>query len=181
MATILLIHGFVSTSKSYFLPSLSARYGKEHTVIAPDFPVPDQPDMDGWCAHLATVGATDVDLVIAHSLGAPFALSAIGRDKLTTKGLVMISGSPGPKEHPAMRAFLRYPLDLAAVRERVGHMLVAQSYDDPWVFPEYGAALIKHLKCPGVFFADQGHFEKDALPEILLAAIDRTLLAVQPS
>lgn len=172
--SILLLHGFVSTSDSYFLPSLKKRYAL-HRVFAPDLPDPAHPDLDAWTAAIEALPVRELDLIVAHSLGGTFAWSLLSRKVISCKTLVTLGSSPGPKEHADLQGFLRYPLNFAAVREQVRTSLLVHSLDDPWVFPEYALVAMRHTKGRTLFYTDQGHFEQEELPEEVLTLLDRSL------
>ncbi len=174
---ILLLHGFASTGESYFLPSLRERYKAEHTVHAPSFPSPNEPHIDAWTSVYESLPTKSFKAVIAHSLGGSFALSLLSRGLLDCESLMMIGSSPGPKEHAGMNTFLKYPVDFDTIRTRAGEIVTVQSLDDPWTFPEYGLVMIRHTRSYGMVFADQGHFEKDHLPESVLSTLDRMVIS----
>lgn len=181
MADVLLLHGFKCTSQSYFLPFLRQHCSAmEHSVHAPDLPDPQAPDVDRWTATIEALPAKAFDLVVAHSLGGCFALSLLSRRLITAKSLMLISTSPGPKELPVMQSMLKYPLDLEVIASRTPRVVIVQSLDDPWNFPEYGIVTLRHMKGLAMFFADKGHFETPGLPGDVVAMIDR-MLAGQPA
>jgi predicted alpha/beta hydrolase family esterase len=176
MAYLLLLHGFASSSRSYFLPWLKSRYETEgHTVSAPDFPEPHAPHVDQWTQAYEQLHQTEFNAVVAHSLGGTFALSLLSRKLLACDLLIMIGSSPGPKDNPHMNTFLKYPLDFDAARSNAKEIVTVQSFDDPWTLPEYGIVNVKQSKGYGLFYADKGHFETETLPEEVTAAIDAVM------
>lgn len=175
MASMLLLHGFKSSADSYFFPSLRRKYEKNHTVAAPNFPLPDEPEIDKWTDAFTQTCTKDYDLVVAHSLGGAFACSLITRGLLTCKTLILIASSPGPKDDIHMNTFLKYPLSFPEVRKNAKHIFVVQSLDDPWTIPEYGLITLKHTEGTGIFYANKGHLEDPELPEEVVQCIDRAL------
>ncbi|TSC79198.1 MAG: Uncharacterized protein G01um101425_698 [Candidatus Peregrinibacteria bacterium Gr01-1014_25] len=181
MADVLLLHGFKCTSQSYFLPFIRQHCAAAGvTVHAPDLPDPTSPDVDRWTAAVEALPVKTFDLVVAHSLGGCFALSLFSRQRITARSLMLISTSPGPKELPVMQSMLKYPLDLEVVAARMPRIVIVQSLDDPWIFPEYGIVTLRHMKGLAMFYADKGHFETPDLPGDVVAMIDR-LIAGQPA
>lgn len=120
------------------------------------------------------------DLVVAHSLGGAFAFSLLTRGLLSCRTLVAIGSSPGPKDHPGMNTFLKYPIDFPLVRKRAERIIVVQSFDDPWTHPEYGIILLKHTNGTGLFYADKGHFDSADLPQDLLCIVDTAMSGELP-
>lgn len=100
-------------------------------------------------------------------------LGLLSRGHLTADHLLLISVSPGPKEKPEMNNFLKYPLEFTRINAAAKNIVVAQSLDDPWTYPEYANVLVKDTKGTGMLYADRGHFESEALPDDILSVIDR--------
>lgn len=175
--SILLLHGFTCSSKSFFFPSLKKRYGKKYTVFVPDLPSPMHPDIDEWTEVIAHLPEKSFSIIIAHSLGGTFALSLLSRGIIHCNFLVMIGSSPGPKLHPLLHTFLKYPIDFPSIMSGVQKIVTIQSLDDPWTFPEYGILNIRYTKGKGygMIYADKGHFETEDLPEEVLRTIDALL------
>lgn len=172
----LLLHGFHSTSASYFLPhTFAALEVKGYEVIAKSLPSPDEPSLQCWTdALLPELIAVDhaVDLVVAHSLGGCFALQLLSQKLLRTQCLVLIGASFGPKNSDPLNSFVIPPFDLERIKVQAPRIYSVFSYDDPWTLPEYGALLIKQLRATGLVYSDQGHFEVDELPCDLLKLIE---------
>ncbi len=176
--SLLLLHGYNSSSKSYFFPFLQERYKNSCDVFLPDLPGPTTPDVDVWTKAVLDCKQTHFTTVIAHSLGGALALSLLSRGLITADHLLLLCTSPAPKEMRVMNTVLKYPLEYEDIKKAVPDVLIAHSFDDPWTHPEYGMILIKELKARGIFFADKGHFETKDLPDDLLSYTDRWLQGI---
>lgn len=172
---VLLLHGFNSSSKSYFFPALFQRYKDEHEIYVVDCPNPASPDIDVWTETVLDLKQKNFDLIVAHSLGGTLALSMLTRELITCRTLMTIGSSHGPKHDISMNSFLKYLISFETIRKLGTDIIVVHSFDDPWTHPEYGILLVKQSRGHGIFYADKGHFEMNILPKEVLQALDTAL------
>lgn len=169
----LLLHGFMSDKDSFFLPNTKEyleSLGFE--VFLDSYPNPNNPSFTEWVQTFKNINQSEFDLVIAHSLGGTFALNLITQGIMTTQKLVMLGSSMGPKKNSDMNSFLIPALNLVKIMEQTPEIFVLQSYDDPWTLPVYGQVSIQSLNAVGLYYADQGHFEREHLPKHIWQLLD---------
>lgn len=166
----LLLHGFMSSSESYFLPDLKVKLeASGATVLSPSCPNPETPELTDWidCAKAALGDRTEIEMIVAHSLGGSLALQLLSAGAIRANRVLIIGSSFGPEENPAMDSFTTKPLNFRKIKENAGKIYSAFSFDDPWTAPEYGNLNVKQLGAIGIVYGDQGHFELEQLPEEL--------------
>ena len=170
--TALLLHGFTSTSNSYFLPK-TREYLEDNgfEVCAPDLPNPDAPSLESWIAAVEPMLASvnhEFDTVVCHSLGGSLAFQLLSRHLLKAKKLFVIGSSYGPCANRDMNTFSSPAIDFNLVKEYTGSIYAVFSLDDPWTPSEYGLLTIKELGAIGLVFSNMGHFEVNELPKVVL-------------
>ena len=164
----MLLHGFLSSNQSYFLPKLHSDLKMlGHTVLSPSLSNPSQPILENWIMEIMDLveGQTKLDCIVAHSLGGLLALQLLSQNKIETKKLILISSSFGPKSLSVMNNFLSPPIDIDTIKNRAKKIYTVFSFDDPWTESEYGILQVKQLQSIGITYPNQGHFENDDLPE----------------
>ena len=167
----LLLHGFASTAQSYFLPSLATTLKESgYQVFCPSLPNSSEPECDRWIkqTHDLLGQETNIDLIVAHSLGGCLAMQLLSQQLITVNKLFMIASSFGPKSVGAMNTFLTPHFDLKAIQEQTKQIWAISSYDDPWTDHEYSALFVKQLNAIGIFMNGWGHFEVDELPDPIM-------------
>lgn len=170
----LLLHGFMSTADSYFLPDLTTKLlANGLHIFAPSCPNPEAPQLSEWISCVTkTLGKQrHLEMIIAHSLGGLLALQLLSQNMIQADRLFMIGASFGPKENMAMNTFLNPPLNIEQIKRNTQKIYTAFSFDDPWTAPEYGILKVKQLDAVGIVYNTQGHFECSQLPQELYRLI----------
>ena len=173
---VLLLHGYFGTQDSYFLPFLRKRFSQEgHDVFCPSLPESDKPNLSAWInATRAWCSLGPVDLAVCHSLGGTLAMSLVTQDLIDLKALFVIGSSFGPKDEAELNTFLVPSIDLTKIR-KIPRLFAVSSFDDPWTHHEYSTLFVKQCGAVGLFYAKQGHFESETLPEEVLTMISLCL------
>lgn len=158
-------------SNTYFFPSLKKELLSFGEIVAPSFPNPEQPCFDEWRDYFVqNVIDQNFDLTVCHSLGGTFAMNLISQGVLSTRCLVTISSSHGPKSIDCLNTFLSPKIDLEKLKELEKYFVI-QSFDDPYTHPEFGTLLVKQANAIGLFYNNLGHFEVSELPQDVMSIL----------
>jgi predicted alpha/beta hydrolase family esterase len=163
----LFIHGFHSTSKSYFFPSTEKTLtDRGYCVFNSDLPNPDQPFLDQWVKSTeeSILGVKYFDVILAHSLGGMLALQLLSKCIIEAKRAILIGSSFGPKNNKYMDTFVSTPIIFENIIKNTEKIYSVFSLDDPWTASEYGLLAVKQLGSIGIVYHDMGHFEIEVLP-----------------
>lgn len=116
----LLLHGFHSSSESYFFPNLKEVLREEgYEIIAPDMPNPTVPIIQEWisCITESLKSKNHINLVIAHSLGGTLALNLLSQELMSVDNLFLIGSSFGPEREVYLNNFRSGILDLDTINK----------------------------------------------------------------
>ena len=163
----LFIHGFHSTSKSYFFPRTEKTLtDRGYCVFNFDLPNPHQPSLYEWlrCTEENIQGVKYFDVILAHSLGGMLALQLLSQGIIEAKRAILIGSSFGPKNNEYMDTFVSTPIVFENIIKNTEKMYSVFSLDDPWTASEYGLLAVKQLGSIGIVYHDMGHFEFEVLP-----------------
>lgn len=171
MKKILLIHWFWCNQDSYFFPFLKKELENYWKVFCPNFPDSENPSLQNREKHLLKIWEKNFDLVLSHSLWWLFWLNLISRWILKTKNLVNIWSPFWIRKKESINTFLENFTSTDSIIKNAEKIIIAHSFDDPWVDSEYWILLVKNLKAKWYFYSDKWHFETKSLPENLMREI----------
>jgi predicted alpha/beta hydrolase family esterase len=168
---IILVHGYKSSPKTNFWPSLEAALRqKGFDVVVPELPNPEEPDRDLWTTALieACGKLSDQDIIVGHSLGGAAALRFLeAAEARTTPHACLLISTPWMIKDDRFRGFFLTELDHDVLMWRASKFTVIHAKDDS-VIP-----LAHAEKYADVFHAKLitpetgGHFQGEDYPLIL--------------
>jgi predicted alpha/beta hydrolase family esterase len=135
----------------------------------------DKPNLSSWVdATQEWCSRGSVDLAVCHSLGGTLAMSLVTQDLIDLKALFVIGSSFGPKDQAELNTFLVPAIDPTKIR-KIKRLFAVSSFDDPWTHHEYSSLFVKQCGAVGLFYANEGHFERETLPDEVMAMISFSL------
>ncbi|MBI2137539.1 serine hydrolase family protein [Candidatus Woesearchaeota archaeon] len=172
MATVIIVHGLGGNSRENWFPWLKRELEKlGHSVIVPDFPDSENPELDKWLAILGRFEIGSGDILIGHSLGCPFILNVLERFEGRVKavflvagfvGLLGISDIDGRVRNIAVRDF-----DWEKIRSSCKKFYAISSDDDPYVPITKARQLALNLASEVIVMKGKAHFNDKIFPELL--------------
>ncbi len=175
----LLLHGTGGGPEECWYPWLSEILESQgHKVIAPQFPTPDGQTLGNWLEIIEEENYWkhfDKNLVIiARSIGVPFALRLIERSPAKINVAFLVAGFYTdiglPQFKPLVDSFIDHSFDWAKIRFNCTNFFVYNSDNDPIVPMEKGKQLAEKLNIDLKVVHGQEHiwFQQflDILPDI---------------
>lgn len=180
MRTALFIHGTNGTSSNHWFPWLKKELeSRGYTVIAPDFPIGPDQNFESWYSTFKSVASKlDRDsIIVAHSMGVPFALKIIERSLLPYEACFFVGGFFEPynddEDAKVTASFVSEPFDFAQIRKNCKRFFIYASEDDDVVHVKLSENLADNLNEDPILFDDAGHFtEEDGYTEFEDLLID---------
>lgn len=174
---IFVIHGYTADSRQHWFPWLTAELSSDTTdVTVLDLPDSSAPEPNRWVGAVRdAVGHVDEETVlVGHSLGCITILRYLESldSEWSLGSLVLVSGFAEPLPNlPALDGFVVDPIDLSALRGRIGSIAVVASDNDSIVSPAATQRLaaglhstVSTIEGAGHFLGREGHL---TLPAIL--------------
>ena len=92
--TIYLFHGTGGTPDNFWFPDIKQHCAEKNlTICAPQFPNPDNADLNEWYDFFNTsYSLQDEDVIIAHSAGVPFTLKLLENSNQRIKKAILVAG-----------------------------------------------------------------------------------------
>ncbi|MBI4130739.1 serine hydrolase family protein [Candidatus Roizmanbacteria bacterium] len=174
MKQAFIIHGWGANSESNWFPWLKRELEKnEWKVTVPNMPNTENPKMEEWIKYFEAVVARRgqrlkagqgpaTTILIGHSLGAPFILRYLEKNKASR--VYLVAGFHKPLGFPATENFVNKPFDWEVIKSHCKKFIVINSDNDPYIPREIGKELAKklgvqeiiehggsHLNAPGGF------------------------------
>lgn len=166
MATIFIFHGIGGTPQEHWFPWLKRELEQgNHTVIVPQFPHTDAPQLTEWLAHFTQYEPLPKDSVfVGHSLGGMFALRLLENLEASISATVLVASvtdpSDGAEYQPLMTSFTTQPLDWKKIRANAGSVSVLHADNDPYIPLEHAEKLASNLKANFTVIPDGGHLNQ---------------------
>ena len=164
-----IFHGAYGHPEENWFGWLSQKLQKERwEVFTPRFPTPQNQTLDTWFEAFRPFdhNMRSDARIIAHSLGATFALRLLEKIDFKIDSAFLVAGFTEPlgirKFDPLNVTFLEKPFDWAKIRKNCGKFYVYGSDDDPIVKFELVEKLAKNLGTKMVFIPGAGHFNSAA-------------------
>jgi len=168
MATIFIFHGVNGHPEENWFPWLKSELEKQgQSVIVPQFPHADYPQLDEWLAYFEQWQAlvNNDAIFIGHSLGAAFAMRLLERCKLPVRATFLVAAVWSVMDNqfdPLMTSFTSQPYDWEKIRKNTGEVRVIHSDNDPYIALEKAEALAQNLGVPATLVKNGGHFNETA-------------------
>lgn len=177
---IYLIHGWGGSPQSDWLPWAKQELEKQgYTVVAPEMPETDAPEIAAWVNHLArTIGTLEPGtILIGHSIGCQ-AIMRYLEQVPEEKGVKIIFVAPWltlsglDEEEEAIAApWFETPINFTKVRQAASEIIALFSDNDPCVPLENVRFFEDKLAARTTVFEKRGHFDDSSgakeLPELL--------------
>jgi hypothetical protein len=164
-----LIHGAYGSPEDNWFPWLKRELEfSGHEVIVPKFPTPDGQNMSNWMQvfepYLKKV--TKDSVIVAHSVGVPFALHILERTGVKVRACFFVAGFTGVLNDNRFdlinRSISCKDFNWNFLRGCSTAFYIYNSKDDPYVPFEKGNELAYNLNVPIIVFRGAGHFNSEA-------------------
>ncbi len=163
MTTIYIIHGLQASSKSNWIPWLKQELEKlNHTVITPDFPNSNQPQLQEWLNFFTQYPVDEKSIVIGHSLGTAFLLRFLEDHK--AKAAFFVAGVPGPLQHDAdaiISTFSHYPFNWKKIKQNCKYRFVIHSDNDPYIPLKQAQGLSQNIDSELILIKGAKHLNRN--------------------
>ena len=160
-----IIHGISGHSQENWFPWLKKKLEElGHLVIIPNFPNPDNPKLGEWLDYFNQYQEQldENSILVGHSLGAPFLLSILEKQKV--KAAFFVAGFcslPENEFKDKMSDFIKN-YDWEKIRQNCDYSFVFHSDNDPYVSIEKGKELVRNLNGDLTVVSGAGHFNSSA-------------------
>jgi len=166
MPTIFIFHGVGGSPQENWFPWLASELTKlEQEVIVPQFPTPEGQTLRKWLKTLENHRdkLTNEAILVGHSLGVPFALNMIERQKVSAAFLVAgFTGLAGNVFDEGMKTFAQRDFDWKRIRENCKRFFVFHSDNDAYVSLQKGEELARNLGVEVILVPGGGHLNEGA-------------------
>jgi len=161
MTTVFVIHGISGSSQENWFPWLKERlesFGVK--VIVLNFPDADNPKLGEWLDYFKQY-ASELDedsIVIGHSLGVPFLLSVLEKQKV--KAAFFVAGFcslPDNGFKDKMKTFVK-PFNWQKIKDNSEDFFVYHSDNDPYLPLSLGRELAEKVGSKVILVKGAGHF-----------------------
>jgi len=185
MANVILIHGSYSNPESNWFSWIKSKLealGQE--VFVPKFPTPENQSFDSWMSAFAEFKQhiNEETIIVAHSLGSPFALSVLEELGVKIKATFLVAGftgSIGKSELDEMnKTIAARDFDFDKIKANCKKFVLYVSDNDPYIPFENQKHLasnlgieLKIIKGAGHFVEDSGYKEFEMLLEDIKSTI----------
>jgi leucyl-tRNA synthetase len=175
-------HAYKDNSNSVFWPWLKKEIesagGK--VVFTPDFPKPDEPNIEEWAEFaLKKYNFNEKTVIVTHSLGGVLALKLLPKLKTKIRKLILIA-TPSMmklldgKKRPALEKCCDWNFDFEAVKEKAKEIVVLADEKDHLVRIEQGKITADKLSAKFVInVGEVPHFNSSAEPAVLNACLNK--------
>ncbi len=170
MAKVVIIHGNGGcTADDFWYPWLKVELQKMgHSVTVPTMPDNVHAKSSIWLPYMRDVLTCDQDtLIIGHSSGAVAALRYAEQHKLLGTLLVSACYTDLGYESERLAGYYDKPWQWQKIKENQQWILQLSSSDDPFIPIEQARCIQRNLGTDYWECEDQGHFQRNALPEAL--------------
>lgn len=181
MKTIVLIHGWASSSKGEWIPWLAGECEKlGYKVIAPDMPDPDVPDIGKWVGHLRSIlkSVDENTYFVGHSVGCQTIMRYLAGQDQKAGGAILVAGwftlinLEDEEAEEIARPWLETPIDFEKLRGVMPKSTAILSDNDPFVPLEENKKMFEEkLDSKVVIVHEAGHISAEdgftEMPEVL--------------
>jgi predicted alpha/beta hydrolase family esterase len=165
---VLVLHGSKGNAEGNWFPWLKARC-RERGVpcLIPQFPTPFDQNLENWRREFrASAGPLEPDdILIGHSLGAPFALRLLEESPVAIRRAVLVCGFIRPLGIPQFArlnlTFVRPPFNWHTVRKSAKEFVCLAGDNDPYVPPSFSNELAGALGTEEVQVKGGGHLNAE--------------------
>lgn len=179
---IVIVHGTKANPNSNWFPWLKKSLEKMgHNVVVPQFPTPDDQDVDNWLDvfddHIDDPSNT---VLIGHSIGSTLLFNALFGAEENFKATFFVSPvleSISKPEYDKLNAsFYDIEFDWEDIKSHAGAVHILYGESDPYVPKSQAQALEQHLKTRMTVIPRGGHLNAEAgfteFPDLLKMIAD---------
>ncbi len=174
MGNVIIVHGIGGNSHENWFPWLKKELEKLGcSVIVPDFPRSSTPKLDEWLTELHKYNKRidENTILVGHSLGCTFILSALELREKPVNAVFFIAGFTGLLENaelnPLIREFSDRDFDWEKIRSNCRKFYVINSDNDPYVSLDNAYQLALNLAMEVNVVKGEGHFNSSRFPKLL--------------
>ena len=169
MKAAVLCYGHYGHPGENWFPWLKGRLeGLGYLVVVPNFPTPDNMSLQSWLDVFEEVKPLldEESLLIGHSVGATFLLTALEELEKQVKAVFLVSGllrSVKSEEfNPFLVSFWQKEFDWRKIKANAGHFFVFHSDNDPYIELGQAEELAEKLGVELILVKGAGHFNEAA-------------------
>ncbi len=169
MVNIFIIHGAYGNPEENWIPWLKSKLEKIGCrVFAPKFPTPENQCLDNWIKVFEDYKQylDEESIVIGHSLGPAFILSALESIDRKIKAAFFISGFISFLNNPDFdiinKTFVDKKFNWQKIRQNCKNFYIFHSDNDPYVPLDKAEDIAKNLGVDVILIKNAGHFNSEA-------------------
>lgn len=182
MKRVILVHRWGGSPEEPMHKWLKKELEKRgYDIIAPQMPNPEEPEINAWVSHLKkSIGRLDEDtLLIGHSIGCQTIMRYLEKENFNGRikiifiaGWFKLDNLENEEAEDIARPWLTIPINFNKVKQKISHLIVFLSSNEPYNFVEENSETFKKkLDAKVIILKNRGHFSEDTgvkqLPEIL--------------
>ncbi|MSR67602.1 alpha/beta fold hydrolase, partial [Candidatus Peribacteria bacterium] len=139
MVNVFIFHGVGGSSSENWFPWMKAELqAAGHTVIVPDFPHPNRPQLDEWLKSFEQYKhlLSEDSVLVGHSLGGAFALRLLQSWNVRVLATFLVASVWGVMDNefdPLMRTFTETSYDWQRINQYAGEIHILHSDNDPYI------------------------------------------------
>lgn len=171
MTKIFIVHGTYGYPEENWIPWLRQQLAHSDCEIrVPQFPTPEHQTLEDWLAvfdqHRDWIDESTI--LIGHSVGAAFLLSALEALTVKVRSTVLIAGfahslpTVSKVVGSLVSTFIEKEFDWTKIRQQSQEFHVFVSDNDPFVPFSLGGELARNLGCELTIIKNAGHFNEQA-------------------
>lgn len=164
-----IIHGAYGSSQENWFPWLAEELSKiGMTVFVPDFPTPEDQNLDNWLKVFEKFfpELDDKTIFAAHSLGPAFVLNVLEKIDQTVLACFFVSGFTGllglDEFDSINHSITNREFQYSTIKSNCRHFILYNSDNDPYVPLSKGEMLEKALSAKLNVIKKGGHINKGA-------------------
>src|SRR3989344_4778823 len=158
-----IIHGAYGDPEENWFPWLKTKLeGLGHQVFVPKFPTPENQTLNNWFNVFNKYKLNGESVLIGHSLGVPFILNLLERNKI--KAAFLVAGFctlPENQFKEGMVSFVKQ-FDYDKIKSNCNKFIIFHSDNDPYVPLERAEELKRELDGELIIVKKAGHFNEAA-------------------
>lgn len=167
---VIITHGTMGSPGGNWFPWLKSELAKfKVECLAPQYPTPQNQSLNAWLDTFQkrTGSLKPTDILVGHSIGAPFVLRVLERSTVTVKAAFLVAGFARtlgklPEYDTLNASFVEPPFDWAAIKERAALFKVYIGDNDPYVTLAHGREVSGALGVEPVVIKNGGHLNAES-------------------
>lgn len=164
MTKILIIHGAYGNPEENWFPWLKGELEElRHQVFIPRFPTPENQTLENWLKVFEEYSPDEDTVVVGHSLGVPFLLTVLEKQKV--KAAFFVAGFCnllGKEQFDQInKTFVEKKFDWEKIKTNCKKFYLYHSDNDPYVNLEKSEELGKRLGVVAKVIEKAGHFSTE--------------------